>query len=192
MPSSRQIIARRRPTCVPSLSDAGASRKRHLRPLAHALAVQAREPLVSDRKGNQNGFTSNTINLSLRRRRERVVEQQVRQHGPVAAPLDDVRERSDGDGRAPVVVRPSSAESRAAKLLARVLSLSRIANMIHAACERWHNCRSSQVQLTYRSQSDSELQLLARLATTARVLAVVCDRVTGQNNATGIKSGAPT
>ena len=54
----------------------------------------------------------------------------------------------------------SSAESRAAKLLARVLSLSRIANMVHAACERWHNCRSSQVQLTYRSQSDSELQLL--------------------------------
>ena len=35
-----------------------------------------------------------------------VVEQQVRQHRPVAAPLHDVRERPDGDGRAPVVVRP--------------------------------------------------------------------------------------
>ena len=38
--------------------------------------------------------------------RQRVVEQQVRQHGSVAAPLDDARKRPDRDGRASVVVRP--------------------------------------------------------------------------------------
>ena len=73
----------------------------------------------------------------------------------------------------------SSAESRAVKLPTRVLSPSKIANIIDAACERWHNCRSSQVQLTCIAFSvgTRSYNCVARSATTASVLAV-CARVT--------------